>query len=279
MKSSYSILNPVSSSRAPLGSCALGMMIKAPRAGASKTRLVPPLAPDEAAALSVCFLRDTATNIAAAASAGGAQGIAVYTPVGAEAAFDGLLPKEFCLLAQRGESFGDRLLYAVEDLLAIGYESVCLIDSDSPTLPPALLAAARDALARAGDRIVLGHCDDGGYYLIGVKKAHRRLFSDIAWSTAKVFSQTIERAAEINLEVEALPAWYDVDDAATLRALCDELFSPSLFSSSRPRAGRDNLDNLAGYDAPHTRRYLAELIEAEGRERIWPDIRASEKTA
>ncbi|MFN2452617.1 MAG: TIGR04282 family arsenosugar biosynthesis glycosyltransferase [Pyrinomonadaceae bacterium] len=268
MKSFYPILNPVSSlttsslsSPVPAGSCALAVMIKAPRAGASKTRLVPPLSPIEAAALSVCFLRDTTNNIAGVAAEGGASGIAVYTPAGAEAAFDGLLPGNFSLLLQRGEAFGDRLFYAAEDLLSVGYESLCLIDSDSPTLSPALLAAAVYSLSRPGDRMVIGPSDDGGYYLIGLKKAHKNLFTNIEWSTAQVLSQTIERAAEINLEVEVLPAWYDVDEALTLQRLCDEIFS-----TPNNHDGRE-----AGYSAPHTRRFLAELIEAEGRERIWPE--------
>jgi len=257
MKKTYPILEPHSPSPALRGSCALAMMIKAPRAGESKTRLVPPLAPDEAASLSVCFLRDTAANIAGVSSQEGAEGVAVYTPVGAEAVFDGLLPETFKLLVQRGEGFGERLLYAAEDLLAVGYESLCLIDSDSPTLPTALLQAAVAALARAGDRVVLGAADDGGYYLIGLKHAHRHLFENIDWSTPKVFSQTVERAAEINLEVELLPLWYDVDDAPTLRRLCDELFA---------RSGRDSpRDGLVRYEAPHTTEYLARLFPGYSR--------------
>src|SRR5213593_570025 len=96
MNNSYSILDPRSPVRKS-SPCALAVMIKAPRVGASKTRLVPPLGPSEAAALSVCFLRDTTTNIAHVSSRGGAEGVAVYTPAGAEAAFDGLLPETFSL--------------------------------------------------------------------------------------------------------------------------------------------------------------------------------------
>jgi rSAM/selenodomain-associated transferase 1 len=243
-------------------SCALAVMIKAPRAGACKTRLVPPLSASEAAELSICFLRDTTAKIAGIAAQENAEGIAVYTPANAEAAFDGLLPENFSLLAQRGESLGDRLFHATEDLLALGYESLCLVDSDSPTLPPALLAEAVAALARTGDRVVLGAAEDGGYYLIGLKRAHGHLFTKIEWSAPKVFAQTIERAAEIKLEVETLPAWYDVDDAATLRQLCEELFG----LHGQPTAR----DGLNGYAAPHTREYLARLIEREGRERVWP---------
>ncbi|MBA3806432.1 MAG: TIGR04282 family arsenosugar biosynthesis glycosyltransferase, partial [Acidobacteria bacterium] len=262
METAYTVLDPKAASTLR-GLCALAVMIKAPRAGAVKTRLVPPLDHEEAARLSVCFLRDTALNIADVASIGAAEGVAVYTPVGAESAFDGLLHAGFNLVAQRGESFGERLFHAAEDLLALGYRSLCLIDSDSPTLPGSFLVDAVRWLAQPGDRIVLGPSDDGGYYLIGLKHAHARLFEDITWSTDQVLGQTIERARELELEISLLPAWFDVDDGATLGRLCDELFLPG------PKDVRR--DGFTGYEASHTRGFLARLIEMEGRGRIWPE--------
>jgi rSAM/selenodomain-associated transferase 1 len=237
-------------------------MTKAPRAGSVKTRLVPPLTHEEAAHLSVCFLRDTAESIAGVASMEAAEGVAVYTPVGAESAFDNLLEAGFSLVAQRGDGFGERLYHASEDLLTLGYQSLCLIDSDSPTLPRSLLAKAVRSLAQTGDRVVLGPSDDGGYYLIGLKHAHSRLFEDIDWSTAQVLGQTLERAAEIGLEVAMLPAWYDVDDGSSLNRLCDELFTDGKVD--------DVQNGLAGYWAAHTRGFLERIIDAEGRGRIWP---------
>ncbi|MBA3320035.1 MAG: TIGR04282 family arsenosugar biosynthesis glycosyltransferase [Pyrinomonadaceae bacterium] len=273
MISSYAMLDPRSPDRAAArGKCALGIMIKAPRAGASKTRLAPPLALAESAALSVCFLRDTAQNIHEAAGMSGvADGVAVYTPVGAEAAFDELLPDHFRLLPQRGESFGERLYYAAEDFMRLGYAACCLIDSDSPTLPRAALVAASNQLARPGDRVVLGPADDGGYYLIGLKRAHRKLFEEITWSTDLVLAETIERAEEIKLEVELLPAWYDVDDQTTLARLCEELFAgtmPNSIDAAPPQ----------GYQAPHTRAFLSALLEREGRARIWPMVSAKSES-
>jgi len=157
-------------------------MAKAPFAGEVKTRLVPPLTEQEAAELSVCFLRDMAANIARVNTTEAASGLVVYTPIGSESAFEGLLPSGFNLLAQRGLSLGERLYNATDDLLKQGYSGVCLINSDSPTLPGSILIRAMELLASDGDRVVLGAADDGGYYLIGLKNAHRNLFNGMEWS-------------------------------------------------------------------------------------------------
>jgi rSAM/selenodomain-associated transferase 1 len=290
MKTFYPILDPQAGDTAARRAgrkCALAMMIKVPRAGESKTRLVPPLTHAEAAALSVAFLRDTAENIAGACAetsegAGrGVDAVAVYTPRGAEAAFDELLPQSFALLPQRGESFGERLFHAADDLLRLGYESCCLVDSDSPTLPRALLTAAIAELSRPGERVVLGPADDGGYYLIGMRRAHRRIFEEIAWSTAEVSAQTVARAREINLDVALLPAWYDVDDAATLRRLCVELFDASHgeFDALHSSDNASCSPKLAPYHATHTRAALARLLEGEARARMGIEARSQEVKA
>jgi len=238
--------------------CALGLMAKAPIAGEVKTRLVPPLTALEAAALNICFLRDMAANIQNVSETEAAAGLVVYTPAGAEAAFDGVLPKGFELLVQRGNSLGERLCNATDDLLKRGYGAVCLINSDSPNLPKSILIQAMESLATEGDRVVLGAAEDGGYYLIGLKHAHRNLFNEIAWSTSDVLARTKQRAAEINLAVELLPTWYDVDDAETLDRLCLEMFLPP--------------SSNGAYPAPHTRAFLESIIKTEGPQRICPKL-------
>lgn len=237
--------------------CALGLMAKAPLEGEVKTRLVPPLTSREAAALNICFLRDMAGNINSISETEEASGLVVYTPAGSESAFAGVLPEGFSFLAQRGAHLGERLCNATDDLLRQGYGAVCLINSDSPTLPRSILIRALQLLAKDGDRVVLGAAEDGGYYLIGLKHAHRNLFNEIAWSTSDVLARTRQRAAEIDLPVELLPPWYDVDDAGTLARLCDELlFTP-------PANG--------AYPAPHTRAFLETIVVSEGRQRICPN--------
>lgn len=250
----FRVLDPNLPDRIARGVCALAVMTKAPQAGRVKTRLVPPLTSEEAAELNKCFLRDTAAAISVCCSGGlrppnalssqphpGAHraplhcsAIAVYTPVGAELAYTDILPPDFRLLPQRGDGFGERLYFAVEDLFKCGFESVCLIDSDSPTVPAENFGQAVELLSTREDRVVLGPSDDGGYYLIGVKKPQRHLFEEIDWSTERVLDQTIQRATEIRLEAKLLPAGYDVDDGASLRRLCDELLGQNAGVSVAP---------------------------------------------
>ena len=259
----FRVLDPNVPERDATGRCALAVMTKAPQAGRVKTRLVPPLTPVQAAELNKCFLRDTAAAISIACSCDlrppnavpGSHrpplqscGIAVYTPVGAESAYKGILPPNFVLLPQRGDKFGDRLYFAVEDLFSCGFESVCLIDSDSPTVPAENFVQAAELLDTSADRVVLGPSDDGGYYLIGVKKPHRHLFEQVDWSTERVLDQTIERASEIGLNVMLLPSGYDVDDHAGLQRLSKELLA----------------DKALANIAPYTRGFLATLTAREG---------------
>lgn len=254
----HRVLDPNAGVQIPPRLCALAVMTKVPRPGRVKTRLSPPLTPEEAAALNTCFLRDTSVAIDATAAEGRARGVGVYTPVGEEAAYDRILPQSFELIPQRGDLFGERLILAAEDLFRVGFSAVCLIDSDSPTVPQSAYARAAQLLAEPGDNMVFGPSHDGGYYLIGMKQLHRRLFEDIDWSTERVAEQTLERAKETGVPVELLPTWYDVDDRATLQRLCDELLAPET-------------RQVGGFAAPATRNFLAEIVAREGRSRIWPN--------
>jgi uncharacterized protein len=229
--------------------CALTVMAKAPIAGQVKTRLSPPLTAEQAAGLHACFLRDTVGSLADASAATGARWVISYTPAGEEAAFRGILPPGALLLPQRGNEFGDRLLRTSEDLFACGFSSVCLIDSDSPTVPTSAFVRAAEALAAPGDRVVLGPSDDGGYYLLGVNQQHKFLFENISWSTAEVAQQTRERARQLGLPVVSLPTWFDVDEEPSLERLRREFFSPGLGVSPKPDA----------YPAPFTRAYLQQI--------------------
>ena len=225
-------------------SVAVAIMCKTPAPGQSKTRLSPPLRPAECAEISACFISDLAQTINEL-TASGVVGCAVYTPFGSEAALRRLLPDGFELTLQSEGAFGHRLFQGMVDLLAKGHDGAILVNSDSPTLP---LSVLRDAVAavRSGDCVVLSPAHDGGYTLIGLSKPHARLFADIPWSTSAVYDSTLVRAGEIGVRVVNVVGWYDVDDAASLKMLEDEMAgNPLTFSTMR------------GAPAPATRAFLA----------------------
>jgi uncharacterized protein len=238
-----------------IGGCAIAVMAKAPRPGLVKTRLVPPLSPGTASALSARFLRDTTENVALAANTAAIHGYVAYAPAGLENGFDGMLaPRTRLVLADGADiaipgvdGFGRSLLHATQALFAKGYDAVCLLNSDSPNLPTRLIVQAASALAQADDRVVLGPAEDGGYYLIGMKAPHLHLFQNITWSTDLVAAETRQRAAALGLPVLELDSWYDVDDAVSLLRLCRELTSARVPDEARP------------YRAPATADYLSRM--------------------
>jgi rSAM/selenodomain-associated transferase 1 len=213
---------------------ALVIMAKLPAVGETKTRLCPPLEPAEAAGLYAAMLRDT---IDLAAQLDGVQLAIAVTPPEATEDFRPMSPPEALLLPVAGADIGDCLHQVLGRLLAEGHPKAIAMDSDSPTLP---IVHLHRAVARLGEAdVVLGPCEDGGYYLIGLKQPQPELFRGIAWSTAQVTAQTLARAEARGLAVALLPAWYDVDVAADLDRLRSELAS------------------LPDYALRHTRRFFA----------------------
>lgn len=233
-------------------------MAKASAPGRAKTRLVPPLTFDEAAALNTAFLQDVSDNVLLAArhaaAGAGIAGYAAYGPPGSEEFFRRTLPGAIGLIGAWLPHFGECLFHTIGEILARGHGSAVVLNADSPTLPTALLIETAAALARPGDRAVLGPSSDGGYYLLGLKTAHRRMFEDIAWSTERVAAQTLERAREIGLEVHSLPVWYDVDDMEDLQRLRAELSGEA--AATRP----------PGAYPPHQAVQTAKLMH-----RLWRD--------
>jgi rSAM/selenodomain-associated transferase 1 len=230
-------------------SCAIAVMAKASVPGRTKTRLVPPLSAPEAAAFNTAFLKDVAANLAAAARDADIFGYMAYGPPGSERFFGETLPPGIGLIEAWFANFGDCLFHAIDRLLADGHGSAVVLNSDSPTLPTSLLTETAAVLAQPGDRAVLGPSDDGGYYLLGIKRRHRRLFEGIDWSTDRVARQTRERAQEIGLPLHELPKWYDVDDVSALRQLHAELFDGQSFDRT-----------LTPHAAPHSAALISRLI-------------------
>ena len=222
-------------------------MAKAPRVGEAKTRFVPALSPEAASCLSACFIRDAAGNIAAAGRDAAIDGYIAYSPPGAESAFQTLLSDGTGLVPSRRTGLAASLLRCRSGFAGEGLRRGVPGQFRQPdTADLGAGRAPRGCCCGPGDRLVLGPAEDGGYYLIGLKRAHARLFEDIAWSTPAVFAQTLDRAREIGLAPQVLPRWYDVDDLTSLRRLDAEL----LAGRSGGSGGR------AIYPAPHTAAFL-----------------------
>jgi hypothetical protein len=161
--------------------------------------------------------------VLAAAKHAGIAGYAAFGPPGSEEFFQRTLPPAIGLIDAWLPDFGDCLFHTIAQILARGHDGAVVLNADSPTLPMEFLVETAEVLARPGDRAVLGPSSDGGYYLLGLKTAHRHMFHDIAWSTERVAAQTLERARKIGLDVHRLPVWYDVDDVNDLTRLYVDL--------------------------------------------------------
>jgi rSAM/selenodomain-associated transferase 1 len=212
------------------------IMTKAPRPGHVKTRLCPPLLATEAASLHEAFLRDTIDRVRAL----GQLDVAVaYTPP-EDRDLVATACGDIALLPQSDGDLGARLATVFQAFLARDSRHVIVIGADIPTLPGAFVRRATVLLNRPGVDVVLGPAHDGGYYLVGMKRFHPTLFHEIPWSTERVYTVTMERAAEAGLRVASLPPWYDVDTPSDLTRVAAELHAD-------------------GLDVPHTRAYLQRL--------------------
>jgi rSAM/selenodomain-associated transferase 1 len=158
-----------------------------------------------------------------AARVPGVVPVAAFSPAGAGRAISGLAPAGMRCVAQRGGDLGARMANLAADLLAAGHSGVLIVGSDLPTVPVSHLAEAARCLAEDAADLVLGPAEDGGYYLVGLRRPAPALFSDVAWGTAAVFEVTLARARALDLRVHLLPPWHDVDTTEDLARLRRDL--------------------------------------------------------
>ena len=111
-------------------------------------------------------------------------------------------------------------------MFVLGYRKVIILASDTPHLPQDFI---RSAIARLDETdVVLGPCDDGGYYLIGLRFRAPALFAGIPWSTSRVLDLTIQRAREAGMTWELLPPGYDIDTWEDAERLMKDIEGPML---------------------------------------------------
>jgi rSAM/selenodomain-associated transferase 1 len=180
--------------------------------------LIPELGEENSARLYSAFLKDRINQVK---SIENIDHIIAYTPKTSEQYFESLIPPGFKLIPQHGPDLGARLDNVFSQLFSEGHKKVIIIDSDSPNLPIDYIISGFKELDNSD--IVIGPCDDGGYYLIGLKYWLCELFSNIPWSTEKVTSVTVEKAVELEKKISMLKEWYDVDIIDDLKRLRDDL--------------------------------------------------------
>jgi uncharacterized protein len=193
-------------------------MAKQPQVGRTKTRLCPPLSPQEAADLSEALLLDT---IVLVSHLSGIDLALAITPSSSHAYFTRVTLPGTRLLPVEGENIGACLAQALGAFLDLGYRKVIALNADSPSLPAEFIVQAEDLLDHHD--LVFGPGEDGGYYLVGMKRLHAGVFDDVTWSTARVLTQTLQRSHALGLSVALTPPWYDIDTVVELKRLNSDL--------------------------------------------------------
>jgi uncharacterized protein len=202
---------------------ALVIFAKAPIPGEVKTRLCPPLTPDEAATLHGSFVIDMLerTKLAVTTRQLPFHRYLACAPSSALVFFKIMEERQGVrLLDQVGENLGQRMHRTFVDLFTKGYKQVVIVGTDVPTLPLPVYQEALAILARSD--VVLGPALDGGYYLIGLTQPAEALFAGVAWSTDQVLAVTQQNAITLGLSVGLTTAWSDVDTMADLQSLITE---------------------------------------------------------
>ena len=206
-------------------SAAVVVFAKPPVPGQVKTRLTPPLSPEDAARLYGAFLKDALDRY---------QGLGVTlrlylaldeSPGSGMPARQGDMYAQWVgenVFRQRGAGLGERMQQAFEETFAAGRRRVILIGTDHPTLPSEWIQEGFSLLGRQG-AVVLGPTGDGGFYLIGMNESFPEIFEGMTYSHEAVFEQTAARVASCGASLQTLPQWYDVDTFDDLKRLVADM--------------------------------------------------------
>ncbi|HVC91878.1 MAG TPA: TIGR04282 family arsenosugar biosynthesis glycosyltransferase [Acidobacteriaceae bacterium] len=207
------------------------VFFKSPIVGTVKTRLIPLVGAESAAALAEAFFRDTWNRV---------RSLSWAVPIVASTGplNPALLPHpEPGVWLQGGGDLGARMERILRRALAQAPFTIAL-GADSPGMPARLLHQAHEALQSAD--AVLGPSDDGGFYLLALRECPPGLLAGIPWSQPTTFARTLERFNERGLKSIVLDHWYDIDRPEDLERLCGDVASEAI-------------------DAPHTASVLAGL--------------------
>ena len=179
-----------------------------PEPGKAKTRLIPTLGAEAAAAIHRQMTEHTLAQ-AKPLQQQRSLSVEVWFAGGDRAQMQNWLGADRLYQPQPDGDLGDRMAKAFQTSFDNGVKAAIIIGTDCPELTDALLVEAFQALQQTD--LVLGPATDGGYYLIGLRRLVPELFEAIAWSTDRVFQQTVDIASKLNLSLTTLLTLTDVD--------------------------------------------------------------------
>lgn len=211
---------------------AVAVMAKAPRPGTAKTRMIPSLGADGAAALALALLLDTIDEVSAVPDADLAL---FFTPDDAAPVFDRAVKAGFHLWPQSGADLGERMSAATHRLRLTGLRNVAIIGTDCPALSASRIRDSLDILS-SGIDAVFGPAVDGGFYLAAFAIPCVDIFSGIPWSTRGTLDAVLERCRSLGVGWRLLPVERDIDEPADLAPALDRMRVEPHPSSYRTRA-------------------------------------------
>jgi rSAM/selenodomain-associated transferase 1 len=196
--------------------CSVVVFAKAPVPGRVKTRMTPPLSPEQAAQLYAAMLGDVLEVTAEFAERRELDAVLLVDPAAACGDLARTAPPRFRISAQRGPDLSARMAWAIAEAAATGSRRVLVRGSDSPALESSTLDVALDALAECD----LSVCPDldGGYSLIALTRPVPGLF-DHPMSTGRVLDDTLDNARRDGVRVRVLSPHFDLDTAEDLTHL------------------------------------------------------------
>jgi rSAM/selenodomain-associated transferase 1 len=195
----------------------LVIMAKAPIPGTVKTRLARRIPVEAVTELYRCLLDDT---MALAHSLGTVE-VAIMCPASDVEALTQVAHGAVRVVAQTGEGLAAGLTSVFAHFTSAGQQRVVAFNSDSPHLPPSILSSAFAMLT--DHDVVVGPTNDGGYYLVGAKAAHPKLFDGDGMGTKSALDALLARARRLQLSTGFTEPFYDIDVEGDLTQLAAEL--------------------------------------------------------
>ncbi|HWP93416.1 MAG TPA: TIGR04282 family arsenosugar biosynthesis glycosyltransferase [Thermodesulfobacteriota bacterium] len=182
------------------------IFVKYPEPGRVKTRLAEDLGHEKAAEIYASMAESVIHNLSESEEY---KTIIFFDPPDRKREMENWLGKRYRLLAQEGNSLGERMANALEKTFSLGAEKAVIIGTDCLEITEEIISRAFQSLDEMD--LVLGPAEDGGYYLLGMKESIPEIFDDITWSTSQVLGQTINKIKTMGLKFSLLKTLRDID--------------------------------------------------------------------